>query len=364
MRWFGRERGQQQRPLGDPPDRLIHVGPHKTGTTTIQSAFHKNRDELARRGMHYLGPALQPTDAVKALTGAIAPARREDGLRQWQALLDEARDSGAAQIVLSSEFLCEADDQAAARVVSDLGGERPRVVVTLRPLSKIVPSQWQQFVQSGVTMTFEEWLDAVLSRADVPTVDLFWKRHRHDELVRRWASVVGPDNVTVIAGDSSDPEQLPREFSRLLGLPEGVLVPAAAVTNRSLTWEEAEAIRHFNLQFAAINKKRKREGKEPLTLSMDQRLAAWRHVKRRKPGAEEHRISLPASVADRVAALSTEIADSIVASGVQVVGDPAVLTQTPPAASLSDAPPQTIPSGLGARLAVGLLLQFQDREGS
>ncbi|MEJ7756576.1 MAG: hypothetical protein WKF83_09890 [Nocardioidaceae bacterium] len=27
--------------------RLLHIGPHKTGTTSLQGAFHNNRDRLA-----------------------------------------------------------------------------------------------------------------------------------------------------------------------------------------------------------------------------------------------------------------------------------------------------------------------------
>ena len=35
--------------------RLIHIGPHKTGTTALQWAMHVARDSLHEQGVHYAG---------------------------------------------------------------------------------------------------------------------------------------------------------------------------------------------------------------------------------------------------------------------------------------------------------------------
>ncbi|WP_310961462.1 hypothetical protein [Nocardioides terrisoli] len=347
-----------------PTRRVIHIGPHKTGTTTVQSAFHHNRDAIAERGIHYVGPRLQPTQAVKAMTGVGSSGQtREDGKREWAELADKARHSGARDIVISSEFLCEADDDVARQIVADLGGPADtRVVITLRPLASIFPSQWQQFVQSSTTMALDEWTEAVLDHAEQPTtVGLFWRRHQHDELVRRWAAIVGPENVTVIVLDSRDKGQIIREFARLLDLPEDLLTPVSEVTNRSLTWEEAEAIRAFNIEFAEINARRAENGRPKLPLNVDERLAAWRHVKRRTPEPDEHRITLPATAAERVAALSNSIVDNIVASGAQLVGDIDLLRQVPADANEA-AGPTMVSTELASRLANGLMLQTRRRK--
>lgn len=34
---------------------ILHIGPHKTGTTTLQAAFHQNREPLEAQGVHYVG---------------------------------------------------------------------------------------------------------------------------------------------------------------------------------------------------------------------------------------------------------------------------------------------------------------------
>lgn len=347
----------QTSPTGPRASRaLIHVGPHKTGTTTVQSAFHLNREALADHRIHYVGPRLQPTQAVKATTGATPEgAARQAGLEDWARLVSEARAADADQIVLSSEFLCEADDDVARQVIEDFGVAEPRVVVTLRPLAKIVPSQWQQFVQSGTTKRIGPWVESVFEHTSDGTVKLFWKRHRHDALVERWVRVVGPENVTVVVCDSSDPDQLPREFARLLGLPPGVLVPGQAVANRSFTRQEAEVARRFNEQLKTLNEQRASRGGKQIKLTFDEILGAWRHVKRRKPRRDEQPITLPPSVSGLVADLAQEMVDNIVATRAQVIGDLSLLTETPPTDGEDPAEVHSIPVGLAARVAVGLL---------
>lgn len=346
------------------PSRLIHVGPHKTGTTTVQSAFHDNRAALAANGVHYLGDDLQPTRPVKAVTGAIKDEHeRRVALTAWEALVAEAHASDARCVVLSSEFLCESDDQAAARVVADLGGASRRVVITLRSIAKILPSQWQQFVQAGNGQPFQEWIEEKLTRFEKFDSDLFWKRHRHDQLVERWAKAVGPDNVTVVISDSSDPEQLPRVFTKLSGLPDGVLIPKNSVVNRSLTWEEAEAIRHFNLQNKTLNQHRRETGEQLVTLTMAQRMAAWRHVKRRTPLSGEQKIVLPSDTVDQVDELAKSMVTSILGAGVEIIGDPSSLTATPKRKQLEQhSQPRHVPSQVAARVANGLLIQATKRD--
>jgi hypothetical protein len=311
--------------------RLLHVGPHKTGTTTVQSAFHRNRDALAERGVLYLGHRLQPTQAAKAVAGAYPPGpRREAGAAEWQVLMDEARTTRCRQVVLSSEFFCLADDAAARRIAADYGdGGDVRVVVTLRSLAKVLPSQWQQFVQTGSVRSLHEYAEEVLADAGPDSTHAFWRRHRHDRLVLRWAEVVGADQVTVIVSDSTDPAQLPREFARLVGVDEGVLVPATSTHNRSLTWEEAEGIRQFNRSFRALGEQRAAEGLPSQELPSNQRLRAWGRVKSRPADPGQHRIELPESTHDRVQEIAREMVARIQASGVEVVGPVEQLAERP-----------------------------------
>jgi hypothetical protein len=341
-----------------PPARLIHIGPHKTGTTTIQSALEHNHVALAKLGVHYLRPRVRATLGVTAAMGAVEPGPVRDArMREWKLLLANA--AGAQRIVLSNEFLCEADRAGAEQVVRDLGSDDNHVVVTLRPLAAILPSQWQQFVQSGISATFSGWLEAVLGRESSPTVDLFWRRHQHDELVARWAGVVGASNVTVVVGDSKDREQLPRVFADLLGVPADLLRPApdAGVMNRSFTRQEVEVVRRFNEQLDALNARRVRRGQPPLELSNDQRLHAWQRVKNRRPRKSESPIVLPDWARGPIEQLSGQMVERIGSVGVNVIGDLQALTALPPAADDKLAEPAMVPTDLAVAVTIRLLAE-------
>ena len=102
--------------------RLLHIGPHKTGTTMIQDALHLARERLAARGVVYPGTGRQPLQAILAVTGQPRLfGEPEPSMSHWALLAGEVTGAHDQRVVLSSEFLAEASDDAACRVVSELG---------------------------------------------------------------------------------------------------------------------------------------------------------------------------------------------------------------------------------------------------
>ena len=199
--------------------RLVHIGPPKTGTTSLQRAFHSGREAVARQGVHYVGPTHQPVGPILAVTGRTNPISGKPPSRwTWRLLVNEVRRAKEPRVVLSSEFLADARPDAIRTIVGDLGAEQVHVVVTLRPLARIVPSQWQQFVQSGLRQSYDDWLDVMFKGPPPTPMPTFWFRHRHDQLIARWADVVGPERVTVVALDDADHGMILRVFEQLTGL--------------------------------------------------------------------------------------------------------------------------------------------------
>ena len=230
--------------------RLLHVGPHKTGSSAIQGALHTARERLAARDIIYPGRGRQTLWPILAVTGQ-PPLRGEPtpDIAWWARLATDIRSAGDRKVVLSSEFFSESDDATAARVVADLG-PGVHVVVTLRSLGRILPSQWQQYIQNGYRFRYEQWLEGILSDPPCTPTPGFWRRHRHDELVSRWAGVVGAPNVTVVVLDETNRLMLLRTFEAMLGLPDGFLTPAPGAANRSLSRSEAELVLQLNEEFS------------------------------------------------------------------------------------------------------------------
>ena len=312
-----------ERPItGDTPlllpegTRLVHIGPPKTGTTALQGAFHSRRDEILAQGVRYAGRARHSGSAVLAVLGR--PSFQGEGepppLKKWQSLLRDVQRASEPRVVVSSEFFADAEPEGVRRVCEELDASRMHVVVTLRPLGRIVSSQWQQYVQSGLRMSFDAWLRSVLSDPPGTVTPTFWRRHRHDALVARWAEVVGPRNVTVIALDERDHAMVLRVFEQLVGLRDGTLVAVPDLQNRSMTWPEIEAVRAFTSAFKA-------DGLGNALFHKVIHFDTATHMKLRPPGPDEPPIETPQWALDRATQIAGEMVANIATSGVRVVGD-------------------------------------------
>jgi hypothetical protein len=292
--------------------------------------------------------------AAHAITGKPSPYAdgKTPPRSRWRDLVREVQGAGDNRVVISSEGFADADDDGIRTVIEDLGRERVHVVITLRPLASILPSQWQQYVQGGLTLDYDAWLDAMFSKPRGTVSPSFWVRHRHDELVKRWAAVAGASNVTVIVADDADRDRQLRLFEQLTGLREGTLVPELDLSNRSLTLPEIETVRAFNLAYRA-------EGLGTQLHTKVMRFGAAEHLKRRTPAADEARIETPDWALQRAAEVAREIVDGIRASGVRVIGDLESLA-APASTPDPDAPPAAISDAtwaeVGAEAAVGILL--------
>jgi hypothetical protein len=254
--------------------------------------------------------------------------------------------------VVSSERFSTANRKAIRRIVEGLGGDRVQVVVTLRPLGKIVPSQWQQYVQNGLETPYLEWLRHIFEDepGTPPTAD-FWARHDHGRLVRRWSAIVGADRVTVIVVDDEDHLMLMRSLEMLLDLPTGVLVPEGERVNRSLTYGETEVIRLLNVEQA------QRGWSDGDHRHFIRRGVVSGFKDRTPEGPESGVIETPRWAVDRAKEVAAKSAAVIARLGVRVVGDLDQLTRPPRAVVESDEEisPAVVPATAAAAGATGAI---------
>ncbi len=345
--------------------RILHIGPHKTGTTALQGAFHSARDRLPAYDVVYAGTHRQPVAAALAKIGVEFPGpagtpvrehldvflqRDRPGMERWRRLVEQCEQAGDRRVVISTEYFSNAADDAAREVVAELGGgERVHVVVTLRPLLKILPSQWQQYVRNGLRSTYEDWLEEMFHREPyIEPTPSFWRRHRHDELIARWAAAAGPENLTVLVQDENDQQMQLRVFEEMAGLPSGFLVYDAK-DNRSMTHGEAELVRLLNVESHRRGWSVERHGKVV-------RAGALRRMRDKyQPARDEARVATPEWAVAEATGLAEEMTAAITGLGVNVVGDLASLAKrpgTPPAAPAQ----ATVPAAAAAQAVIGALL--------
>ncbi|MFM8841098.1 MAG: hypothetical protein ACKOFU_00080 [Actinomycetota bacterium] len=233
-------------------DRIVlHAGFHKSGTTALQYAFHKNRSSLRQSGVVYppsYGHAhhraawglIERVWGWKDNGGKLVPAK------SWQTLARQVKkNSGIA--LISSEFFAEAKDHHVAQAKQDFGSVPVTIVFTLRPFAKILASSYQQFLKFGVKVRFNEWLEHVFSKKYESTITpTFWNRVQVDEIVGRWGKFFGSENVIVILADESKPEFIFQEFTKILGISSDALPLPEVGGNRSMTLEETELLLQIN----------------------------------------------------------------------------------------------------------------------
>ncbi|HEY3522839.1 MAG TPA: hypothetical protein VGK63_03970, partial [Candidatus Limnocylindrales bacterium] len=98
--------------------RLVHIGPPKTGTTLVQGAFHARREEIRGQGVRYAGSVRHSAPAILAVTGRPSPQQGEPPrIDKWRGLVREIHGAREPRVVLSSEFLADAEPEAISRIV-------------------------------------------------------------------------------------------------------------------------------------------------------------------------------------------------------------------------------------------------------
>jgi hypothetical protein len=309
------------RPI-EPGTRLVHFGFHKSGTTAIQEAFVDARARLGKTGVAYPTTGGQRHHGKSALgLAGMHYGWKSAGVSYeetfWTDLLAEIDGYGDRTVVVSSEHLAQVGPDTIRRIAADLGPRPVHAVATVRPLERILPSSWQQYVKSGFAMPYIDWLEKVLAdRPDPGVTPNFWRRHSHGDVMTRWAELLGAENVTLVVIDETDRTMLFRSFEALLGLPpDTLLATQRRDENRSMTAAEAELVRRvaqavrlrgvdWNFFFTVI-----RSG------------VAQRMARERLPAADEARLATPKWALERAAEIGERAATQIEASGVTVVGD-------------------------------------------
>jgi hypothetical protein len=229
-----------------PGSRLVHIGPHKTGTSAIQAAFHTSRERIAAHGVRYAGSRRQAYRQALALTGLRGQRGSVIEAQAWDELVAEVDGYGQDRVVMSSESFSGAGRAAIERLSRDLGPERVHVVRMLRRYDTLLPSLWQQRVVAGYGRSWEEYAERILGDPG----HRFWQRFGFAPLTRRFVDVLGPERVSVVVVNEHDHDWLLQVMRAMVGLPEGTLRPAGIRgASRPLTWAEADMLRRVNQDF-------------------------------------------------------------------------------------------------------------------
>jgi hypothetical protein len=220
------------------PRYLIHIGPHKTGTTYLQHAFTRLRPALAARGIlypHKWGNGEHGHhDLPTALNGPLDAS--------LPAAFEQFNRSGAHTILLSSETFAYSTEADARRLHALLAGQPATVVFYCRRWSELIPSSWRESVKHGSLDTMPQYVLHCLADPTASPIVNFC------HILDRYAAAFGPDTIKVASysGALDAGEDLLTHFCRsFLSWPDPPAVALGRV-NTSLDIVDTEIIRTLN----------------------------------------------------------------------------------------------------------------------
>jgi hypothetical protein len=139
----------------------LHVGPHKTGSSAIQSVLAARDGTLAHHGKMLLRVAGDVNLSSLILSfPSVASSFEGHQSSAIAAALTEARDQlrGGGDVVASGEALSWLTREGYGALLRDLGNPRVRALFGLRPLGDLLRSVWAETIRSGGTVSYGDWL--------------------------------------------------------------------------------------------------------------------------------------------------------------------------------------------------------------
>jgi hypothetical protein len=212
---------------------ILHIGPHKTGTTSLQQALLKTYGAPKPQKIWYpTPPQLGPGHAVMArdiIVGSDAFVRHT---------VDTAARGSCEQLILSAEtFATCAYRNRIDNLVKQTSGAKIHIVTTLSPIYHRAISLWQQGVRRGRTRTaIAESLDDVLAQPGIAP-----------DLAQRFVESFPEARLSVVITNRAAPQDLYSRFMEATGLRIPPSGDDDAMSNVSLGLIEAECLRGFNV---------------------------------------------------------------------------------------------------------------------
>ncbi len=218
---------------------FVHVGTHRTGTTSIQAFMHRNAAALARRGVLY------PNGVRRHLGIMHRTLELKEGSIVAKALERKAEAAGAHTVVLSEEDVCKRTDLTPIEALAERFDVRPVYFVRRQDLwleswfSQNVKWQWD------ATLAHRPWPDFLAGR------DAFHWIH-YDAAVRRLEGLFGADKAHVAVFDRAlMPEGPVAAFARIVGIDDPAGYGRLPSLNHGFSPMMSEVMRRMPLDAAA-----------------------------------------------------------------------------------------------------------------
>jgi hypothetical protein len=204
------------------PVCFVHVGTHKTGTTSIQRTFAAHDELFARSGTYFPNAGRpDPQSGHHNLAWELNDDPRFDpALGTCAQMLAEIAEQRPPRACLSSEdfeYLHTRPERL--RALADglrAIGYVPVAVVYLRPQAGYAESLYAELVKYGFAQTFDAYLDSILINGEVRFDDRWCFTFDYERLLDGFSAIFGRDHVIARSYDTGSRDVVD-DFRQVIG---------------------------------------------------------------------------------------------------------------------------------------------------
>ena len=250
-----------------PREVILHIGPPKTASTTIQRAIHAISPALRTSGTRTSVDVYQ--ELFRLYKSDPKGRRTSNAVKEFQRVANSLLAQGAERLIVSSEIMAWLDPESIECVLDAFGRDRVRVVFGIRSLAGMIPSIWQEQLKHQFKVDFTDWLEALFGELSPPgskaehqstknfefgpassaaqfRAERFWHANDQGALAHRWSAALSSERVTGFVVDSSRPRSTLENAGAALGLGDQLTLASIERENASLGARSCETLLQLN----------------------------------------------------------------------------------------------------------------------
>ncbi|MGK0298760.1 MAG: hypothetical protein ACI9XC_002383 [Gammaproteobacteria bacterium] len=240
---------------------ILHIGTHKTGTTTIQHLCWRNREELLDNGWLYPFNGrpkydFRPGHHLLSFSVLQKPMEQRpywaqkitsiNVTEEWDKLMEELSTFPDKNVILSSEAIGGCNMESIETIKNIISNFDVSIVIYLRNQRDYLISSYKQRVKkSGYTQSFREFVKGrIILNSNL-------------KMVGRWATIFGDECINIRLYDKVvESSGLMQDFFNIMGLPDSIILGMSLNEriNSSPNDNTTYLIRKINSYIKNINK--------------------------------------------------------------------------------------------------------------
>ena len=191
----------------------LHIGTHKTGTTSLQHFLFINRDKLLSQGFLYPQsgiPGLNPNGHHRLAWSLKKSKDRDRLVKSWQQLHQEIDRISPENVVISSEDFEIGNPKLVSLVKSHLEKYNTKILIYLRRQDDFLQSVYTQNVKANTChLKIHKFIQEITEKG----------RGDYYKLLKPWGDIFGKENIIVrIYEQKKLSNGLYRDFLNCLGI--------------------------------------------------------------------------------------------------------------------------------------------------